>query len=253
MGYLYSKEDFTQNLSNLTDWQLNAFDLFSTKLSDKERKFPCIPATQGYFSNQLRYGFVDDPRKKTSGQQLAYLLKKYTQKSRELGDYTSLIIFCDTPLDLIKTSTIVDYENIFWSLLNETTKHDIKDWPSDIPTDPNHHIWEFCFHGEQYFVYCGTPGHVQRQSRSFPYLLLAITPRWVLEKFNSGSKHVGKVKKSIRKRLQKYDSIPAHPNLNMYGQNDNFEWKQYFLRDDQSTAPSCPFSYIRNTLKSLRK
>ena len=98
--------------------------------------------------------------------------------------------------------------------------------------NPAHHKWEFCFDEEPYFVFCATPAHTLRKSRHFPFLLLAFQPRWVFEEINNSTAFGHKMKKLIRKRLIEYDAIPCHPDLKWYGQEDNHEWKQYFLSDD---------------------
>ena len=101
-------------------------------------------------------------------------------------------------------------------------------------------MWEFCYHGEQYFMYCATPAHINRKSRHFPYFMLAITPRGVLERFNTSPHRAAKIKEKIRERLAEYDSISIHPDLNTYGKDDNHEWKQYFLRDEDTTYQNVP-------------
>jgi len=50
----------------------------------------------------------------------------------------------------------------------------------------------------------------------------------------------------VRKRLETWDDIPAHPDLGFYGDPGNLEWKQYFL--DDANAPieeRCPFLKCR--------
>ncbi|MNY47745.1 YqcI/YcgG family protein [compost metagenome] len=102
-------------------------------------------------------------------------------------------------------------------------------------------MWEFCYDGERYFVYCGTPAHTARQSRSFPYFMLALTPRWVLDKWNAQPQKAAAVAPQIRARLAAYDAVPAHPELKPYGAEGNLEYKQYFLRDDDASPAKCPF------------
>ena len=226
---------------NLTGWKLDALQAFKAKMTDKEKLFPCIPATQGFSLHQLRYGFCGDPREESTAQTLAILLKNYTERSRDFGNYTSLIVFFLTPQDLILNGSVEYFETLFWNQLNEVSNLDECNWPEHIPIDPNEHLWEYCFHGEQYFVFCATPLHEKRYSRHFPYMMLAITPRWVLNKFNENATHAEKIKKQIRKRLRTYDSLPAHPHLNHYGNIGNYEWKQYFLHDDETAISTCPF------------
>lgn len=241
MNLLFSKSDLDSSSFTAHDWQLTAFHAFAEKLSNKDTPFPCIPATYGFSSNQLRYGFVSDPRKNQAITELAGQLKEYGKNSRSYGPYTSLIILFETPKDLIETHSVEDFEALYWGILENVSLLDESKWPQHIPVDPGHHLWEYCFEGEQYFMYCATPKHEHRQSRSFPNLMFAITPRWVLDTFNAKPKRAEKTKEMIRQRLANYDSVDIHPDLKGYGENDNFEWQQYFIRDDDTSLSKCPF------------
>jgi FPC/CPF motif-containing protein YcgG len=222
-------------------WKLDALQKFESKITAKEKPFPCIPATQGFSLDHLRYGFVGDPREISTAQTLAILLKEYTKFSQCFGDYTSLLVFFSTPQDLISSGSVEYFEKLFWEQLNIVSNLDQHKWPEHIPTDPSEYLWEYCFHDEPYFIFCATPLHEKRYSRHFQYMMLALTPRSVLQKFNVNSTRAEKVKAHIRKRLEAYDSLPVHPNLNKYGNTENHEWKQYFLHDDDTTISKCPF------------
>ncbi|RFU66885.1 YqcI/YcgG family protein [Bacillus sp. V59.32b] len=230
------------NQSALSSWQLAALDSFSEKMSDSTKMFPCIPATQGFALNQLRYGFAGKPGEETTSAEVAALLKEFTIQSREFGNYTSLIVFLDTPDEMVEDGSVDYFEELFWKLLNQMAAIDEKEWVVPIPLDPENSLWEYCFHGERYFIYCATPAHVNRKSRHFPCFMLAITPRWALTNFDHNSKYANKIRDNIKARLIEYDSIPPHSSLNTYGSANNFEWKQYFLRDDATSLGSCPFS-----------
>jgi len=234
----------------LKEWEKKAIEKFSTKMSDKEKPFPCIPATIGFSKNKLRYSFIGDPRNSSTLYELAQALSSYTDVSRKIGSYTSLIVFYETPEDMKTAFTVEDYEQIFWKHLSGLRSIDRFDWPEDIPMDPHHPIWEFCYHGEKYFMYCATPTHKNRKSRHFDEMLLAITPRWVLQEFNKSPHFAKGIKQQIRKRLTAYDSAPIHPDLNSYGAEDNFEWRQYFLRDDDTSLSKCPYHRFLNLFKS---
>lgn len=236
----------SSGLQSLEDWQQNALNKFQKKMTDKEKPFPCIPATIGFAKNQLRYGFADEPGEPASIQQTASILKEYTKHSREFGSYTSLIIFYKQTENL----SVEDYEQLFWDVLTGLSERDEVEWPNEIPKDPHDSLWEFCFHGEKHFMYCATPAHKSRQSRHFDTMMLAITPRWVLQEFMKKGTFTSRIKNQIRKRLQKFDSIPIHPDLNSYGAENNFEWKQYFLRDDDSAISKCPFHRLLGTFKN---
>lgn len=241
--------DAPSNREQLNVWERAALENFSVKMSDKNRPFPCIPATIGFSKKQLRYGFIGDPRKTDTLHELAELLSGFTRESRNFGPYTSLIIFYQTPEDLRDAYTVEDYEQLFWNQLSGLSSLDASDWPADIPMDPHNPIWEFCFYGEKYFMYCATPAHINRQSRHFDVLMLAITPRWVLEEFSKKGGFAKNIKANIRKRLANYDSAPIHPELNSYGGEDNFEWRQYFLRDDDTSLSKCPYHRMMSFFK----
>ncbi|WP_316568214.1 YqcI/YcgG family protein [Neobacillus sp. YIM B06451] len=229
-------------------WKKDAVQKFSEKVSHKERPFPCIPATIGQHLGHFRFQFLPHPKEADSTAKLALTLGEYARRYREYGNYTSLVLFYkDTDQDIL---SVAQYEQFFWEQLKECSRLDSAKWPAHIPVDAGNPLWEYCFNGEQFFVYCGTPAHQQRQSRHFPYLMLAITPRSVLVEFNSVEARAAKFKADIRKRLAAYDRAPIHPDLNTYGNENNFEWKQYFLRDDESSPGSCPFHHF---LKSREK
>lgn len=239
MTILYT--DSPTNRSSLCAWQEDFLKKFELKMSDVENPFPCIPAKIGFATNQLRYGFVGNPREESSLLKLAQILKTYTEESIHIGNYTSLIVFYQLPKDMMETYNVKDYEYLFWKQLAQLASVDGIKWPEEIPMEPHDSRWEYCFHGERYFMYCATPAHQNRQSRYFVTLMLAITPRWVLETFNKMEKQASKIKKSIRERINNYDVVSVHPDLNSYGDVDNYEWKQYFLRDDNTTLSKCPF------------
>ncbi|RXJ04115.1 YqcI/YcgG family protein [Anaerobacillus alkaliphilus] len=241
MTQLFDTDTIESMRTSMQTWQNDAYDSFAKKMSDKEHLFPCIPATQGFRLNHFRFAFILDPREEKAVEELATLLKEYSETSRDTGNFSSLIVLFETPLDLIQEYSVEDYEALFWSLLNRVSELDEIQWPDHIPTEADNNIWEFCFHGQQYFVYCGTPAHKQRESRRTDVFTLAITPRWVLDEFNRSPELSQKIKDNIRTRLEAYDSAPAHPELKKYGQDDNYEWKQYFLRDDETALSECPF------------
>ncbi|MFD2657543.1 YqcI/YcgG family protein [Gracilibacillus thailandensis] len=237
----YKKGDIKRD-DFLDPWKKRMVARFTDKMSNKEQPFPCIPATIGFALDQLRFGFIGSPTEERTTHELGELLRNYSKHSRELGKYTSLIVFYEISKEIIESYSVEQYEHIFWEQLSKLMVYDKKAWPREIPIDPNHHMWEFSFHGERYFMYCATPAHQKRNSRSFPTLMLAITPRWVFQQFNE-SKHAEKIINQVRNRLKNYDSIPIHPELKPYGAEDNFEWKQYFLRDNNQISSKCPFHY----------
>ncbi|QJC53503.1 YqcI/YcgG family protein [Paenibacillus albicereus] len=240
MTTLYDKRTLDEIGPRLEPWQLAAWRSFGEMVADDADTYPCVPGRQGYLSGQLRYGFAADPRTPQAVRDLASLLEQYGPVSRATGKYASLAVFFHTP-PALAGAPVKRFESLFWSLMRRVSLQDRQPWPEGIPRDPHRHDWEFCFGGEPYFAFCATPAHRLRRSRSFPVMLAAFQPRWVFEAINDGTSLGRKMKTLIRSRLADYDEIPAHPALKWYGQTDNYEWQQYFLRDDDSALSRCPF------------
>lgn len=241
MEAIVDKAWIEKQLETLPLWQQSAYISFASMIADDDNKYPCIPGKQGYVSNHLRFSFASDPRELHTATLVAKALKEYGVCSRDAGKYTSLAIFFETPEYMIETYGVEEYRMLFWSVLNQISSLDEKEWPEHMPTDPSNHHWEFCFQGEPYFAFCATPAHQFRKSRYFSTFLIAFQPRWVFDEINDSTSSGRNMKNLIRQRLLEYDNVPEHPDLKWYGQKDNYEWKQYFLSDDESSASSCPF------------
>ncbi|WP_138751965.1 YqcI/YcgG family protein [Paenibacillus sinopodophylli] len=251
MAELTSKAWLDEHLNELPEWQQETFRHFANMIADPAGSYPCIPGRHGFLTNNLRFGFVSDPRKEQAVSEVTQLLRHYGQIARETGKFASLVIFFETPHDLINDFAVADYEELFWSVLSRVSAKDEAPWPETISTDPTHHSWEFCFDGQPYFAFCSTPAHTIRKSRQSQSFTIAFQPRFVFEEINDSTSFGRNMKKLIRKKLVEYDGVPAHPSLKWYGQEDNHEWKQYFLRDDESAPSKCPYTYMKNKVKGL--
>src|SRR5438067_1081398 len=97
-------------------------------IADDKNTYPCIPARQGFLSNNLRFSFVGDPREVSSAKELADALREYGKCSRDAGKYTSLAIFFETPEEILEDYDVEDYRELFWSVLNKVTTFDEKEW-----------------------------------------------------------------------------------------------------------------------------
>ncbi|XOJ01363.1 YqcI/YcgG family protein [Paenibacillus polymyxa] len=253
MAELYSADEINTLFERLPSWQQDAYSQFGKMIADEDNTYPCVPGRMGFLSGHLRYGFTCDPRSEQAAEDMADLLRQYGPVSRDTGHYASMVVICETPSDLKDHTTVEQYQTLFWQMLNRVSSHDTEPWPEHISTDPHDSSWEFCFGGEPYFCFCATPAHELRASRHFPYLMFAFQPRWVFESINDNTPLGRKMKTLIRKRLAAYDAVPAHPSLMWYGQQDNLEWKQYFLPDDEQTPSKCPFMRMKQALGKLTK
>ncbi|KGX86831.1 YqcI/YcgG family protein [Pontibacillus litoralis] len=252
MSLLYQKSWIEHNLSSLKPWKRKAFTSFTDMINDANNSYPCVLGRQGFNNNELRFCFANDPREAHTHKELAQSLKEYSKVSRSTGQYASLVLLFNTYDKDFSHYTVADYEQLFWKVLNGISANDEMEWPASIPEDPKHHKWEFCFHGEPYFAFCATPTHFTRASRYAPTFLIALQPRWVFENINDHTSFGRKIKHVIRKRLNAYDKIPIHPSLKWYGQEDNYEWQQYFLRDDDSIPSTCPFSKSQQNNENVK-
>lgn len=238
---LYTKDWLDERVMELGEWPSEAYGEFRDRMLDLEIQFPCILGQKGFRANQLRFAFLSDFRSCKSREELAKALAEYGQQARTCGQYTSFVAFFDTPCSLRSSYGVEDFEQVFWSLLQDIHELDEQSWPVDVPQDVDQTLWEFCFGGEPYFVLCATPAHHRRKSREFPYFYVAFQPRFVFEKIHDQTVFGRKMKERIRERLIEYDEAAIHPALRWYGEPDNREWKQYFLPDDERVATHCPF------------
>ncbi|CAI6034027.1 YqcI/YcgG family protein [Cohnella sp. JJ-181] len=238
MPLLLQDSEIENEALGLEQWKKDAYRTFASKMSDRVALFPCIPATQAFARRHLRYGYVSSPWHASAGRELGDIMAEYGGSSRSFGEYSSLIVFFNTDE---ADKSVSAYEAVFWELLSKVSRSDKVPWPSDIPEDTEQATWEYCYEGERYFVYCATPAHTYRRSRHFPYFMLALTPRWVLDEWHRHPRKAAAIVPRIRSRLAAYDEAPAHPELKPYGSQGNLEYKQYFLRDDDTSLAGCPF------------
>ena len=139
--------------------------------------------------------------------------------------------------------SVAEYESVFWKILQDLRRADSDPWPSGVPQDLDHHLWEFCFAGEPIFVVCNTPAHVLRQSRRSSTLTLTFQPRWVFDAILGTEAAAANAFKTVGERLLPYDMLPKHPSLGKYGNPAVKEYKQYFLDEANAEAP-CPFKSL---------
>ncbi|QPC46001.1 YqcI/YcgG family protein [Mangrovibacillus cuniculi] len=225
-------------LTNVPTWGKKVFQSFADDLLSEDNPFPCILGVEGLKKGSLRFCFIDSWNKEEDIKELAFHLRKYVEESRDLGKNTSFVAFFQPE----ETQTMQVYEKQFWSVLNALHEIDSEPWPADIPMDPDNHLWEFCFNGEPIFVVCNTPVHEKRSSRKAATFMITFQPRWVFDGINSDSIAGKAIKKMVRDRLVRYDTVAPHPELSWYGDKETREWKQYFLADENNQVPAqCPF------------
>ena len=57
---------------------------------------------------------------------------------------------------------------------------------------------------------------------------MTVQLRWVFDGLGADTDRGERVRRTIRDRLESYDTVPPHPDIGAYG-DDAREWHQYFL------------------------
>jgi FPC/CPF motif-containing protein YcgG len=199
-------------------------------------EYPCFFGTMAERRGEMFYGFVNgkDTRHLARTMQTFAALASLPQYRRN----NIAVFFEPDPQPL----THDRYHDIFWGVLQQLHDVDRDPGAADQP-EPSHEDWEFSFAGVQMFVVCALPSFVKRHSRNLgPGMVLLFQPRSVFVDTIT-NKVIGRdARHQVRKRLEKWDDVPAHPDLGFYGDPGNLEWKQYFLADENVPAcDRCPF------------
>ncbi|KAK5946821.1 hypothetical protein PMZ80_000965 [Knufia obscura] len=241
-GGLLSKEQIETSY-DADSWQGLAYQDFKTAIMAREsglKTFPCIYATMGYRADEHRYVFLksDNPAEPQNIRLIAPALRSYLSMSPTLGPNTSLVIIC-APSE--KEKTVEEYNDSFWDMLRGLRITDPKPWPKDVPESVDSEKWTFCYNGEPVFPVMLTPAHMQRWSRHMSVPIIALQPKWVLDKLLSTPEKREAATGKVRKLLKEYDQIDISPDLTSYGQPGTSEARQLCLLDENETA-SCPYS-----------
>jgi uncharacterized protein len=211
------------------------FKELEATLTNRVRRYPCVFGVAGFARDELRYGFSEN----LEATDVAAALKDYLPLSRDIGRNTSLVVFSKPrPVENLES-----YERRFWLLLQDVAKLDDCEWPTHMPRELDHSLWEFCFAGEPIFVVCNTPAHVDRQSRRATSMMITFQPRWLFDTIMATPEMAKRSIAKVRKRLVPYDIVSPSPSLTIYGEPQGREYRQYFL-DDHNGPPVCPLHQL---------
>ena len=234
---LLTKEQIESDFES-SSWQYLAYQDFKTTILAKQtgmKTFPCIYATMGYRAGEHRYVFLksDNPAEPQNVRLIAPALRSYLEMAPQLGPNTSLVIV-GKPSE--KERMVEEYNNTFWEMLRGLRITDAKTWPKDVPEKVESEKWTFCFNGEPIFPVMLTPAHQQRWSRHMSVPLIAIQPKWVLDKLLSTPERREAATGKVRKLLKEYDQIEISKDLTSYGQPGTTEARQLCLLDNSESA-----------------
>ncbi|AIN59179.1 YqcI/YcgG family protein [Pseudomonas soli] len=151
-----------------------------------------------------------------------------------------LLVFLETAAD----SSLEAQQTLAWDVLREVHARDTLPWPEEIPQDPHDARWSFCFAGMPLFINMSFPAHRLMKSRNLgPHIAFVINPRESFDEVASAGTESGqRIRARIRERVRHYNDGVMPETLGFFGQDDNFEWKQYQLQEPGAPSPPrCPF------------
>ncbi|RFU84399.1 hypothetical protein DY218_22310 [Streptomyces triticagri] len=228
-------------IGDTPEWGARSAEQFLRSVLSETDLFPCTFGVAAARKKTLRLGYVDGTDRQDDWSRLPDLLRRYLEEYRSLSKETSLVVLFRPEKEPLPMDA---YRERFWSVLRYLVAKDSQPWPADLPADPDESMWEFAFGGTPVFVVCNTPAHDRRRSRRADQFMITFQPRWVFEGLEADTPRGAAARRTIRSRLRKYDAVDPSPFLGAYGDDDNREWRQYFLEDDNNPAAAgehCPF------------
>lgn len=225
---------------DLPAWASDAIASLEMSLSSTTPRFPCLYAVRALKSGTLRYAVVEGGDEDIALDRLADALRRYARSARAIGEQSSLIAVF--PANEV-TASLEEHRQRFWDVIAGLMERDSDPWPAHVPTSPEEHLWEFCFSGEPMFVFASSPAYVQRRSRSTGTFTIAFQPRFMFDRLFERPIQLSRAMALIRRRVQIYDGIPAHPDLGLYHESGNREWRQYVIADENKPERGrCPLT-----------
>ncbi|MBA1200996.1 YqcI/YcgG family protein [Pseudomonas capeferrum] len=228
-----------EHIRHKEHWTFATLERFRALLANPE--FPCLFGRKAVAAKTCHIVFA----------RAAHLASDI---ARGLGDYirtiepiplkqrigSPLLVFLETRAG----STLAEQQAMAWSVMQEVHLHDPQPWPQQVPRDPDDTQWSFCYAGMPLFINMSFPGHVHMKSRNLgDAIAFVINPRESFDEVASATTESGqRIRARIRERVREYNEGVMPESLGFFGQEDNFEWKQYQLQEAGSLKPSrCPF------------
>jgi FPC/CPF motif-containing protein YcgG len=221
----------------LPDWAVSHYEGFRGSMLGPEG-FPCHFGVAAERDGSALYTFCPSMTDPDALGQLRDTLLAYIGTFRGHPGRTPCVVFFAPPE---RDPSEAEWNENFWNVLQYLHDHDPEPWPADIPTDPDHHQWEFCFGGEPIFPTARAPFYERRRSRYTPHgLEITVQPREVFSGV-TGDTVAGKhAREFIDERLHEYDDVAPHAAIGDWEDEASHEWDQYMLPEGEASHETCP-------------
>ena len=218
------------------DWRTGAMEAFTRRLTPD---FPCVFAPTA----QVTFAFAESGDTPADIAGVADALADYLRDLAALPPKAaarSVLAVMFRPC--LPARAADEHARDVWRVLQYLHDHDPKPWPSDIPANPAHPFWSFCFAGVPLFINASLPTHRARPSRNLgPGMVLLIQTRAGIDLLAPPDRSGDEMRRTIRERVDAYDKAPRLPMFGASGRPNDRDWKIFVLPDDDGPiATRCP-------------
>jgi len=221
-------------------WQLRVYEQFRQTLEHDD--FPCLFARMTHRQASQYCGFIPSL---SDGGLIAFkdVIDQYLDVLEDSSEETRVTMpLCVFVAPESEQRDLDFYHQHMWAALQHLHDTDPEAWPNEIPRDPEHHLWTFCYRSVQLFVNFSAPAHLNNRSRNLGDApCFVINPRKNFDRVAGQDANGRRVREVIRLRVAKYNEQPPSKSLGTYGDVHNREWTQYAAAESNDEAPSgCP-------------
>ena len=219
---------------DIDDWRAERYRSFRATLTSDADPYPCTFAVEAEEEGLFRYLFATTDEE--GHERVARGLETYLDSYEEIGRFSSLAVFFEPPAEGEEWGP-GRYKRAFWDVLRHLNRNDPAAWPPEVPTDPEHPKWEFCFGGEPLFLVARAPFYDERRSRHAEHgLEITVQPKSLLSDLSGLTDEGQRIRSVIRSRLEAYDDVPMHPDSGDFEDPRTTEWKQYMLPETNAES-----------------